>query len=143
MLKSESSQLYDSSQQRARHSDSVRLNGLQEFLQRTLGERIEVQTVGSAGLWSVEVDANHLESSIVNLAINARDAMPEGGKLTVEAVNVSSDEEYFRLNPELPPGQYVVLCVTDTGSGMTPETLGRAFEPFYTRKSRGKGRASV
>jgi PAS domain S-box-containing protein len=115
------------------------LNGLQEFLQRTLGERIEVQTVGSAGLWSVEVDANHLESSIVDLAINARDAMPEGGKLTVEAVNVSSDEEYFRLNPELPPGQYVVLCVTDTGSGMTPETLGRAFEPFYTTKEPGQG----
>lgn len=115
------------------------LNGLQEFLQRTLGERIDVQTVGSAGLWSVEVDANHLESSIVNLAINARDAMPDGGKLTLEAVNVSSDEEYFRLNPELPPGQYVVLSVTDTGSGMTPETLGRAFEPFYTTKEPGQG----
>lgn len=115
------------------------LNGLQEFLQRTLGERIDVQTVGSAGLWTVEIDANHLESSIVNLAINARDAMPDGGKLTVEAVNVSSDEDYFRLNPELPPGQYVVICVTDTGSGMTRETLSRAFEPFYTTKEPGQG----
>ncbi len=115
------------------------LNGLQEFLQRTLGERIEVQTVGSAGVWAVEVDANHLESAIVNLAINARDAMPEGGKLTVEAVNVSSDEDYFRWNPELPPGQYVVICVTDTGSGMTPETLSHAFEPFYTTKEPGQG----
>ena len=79
------------------------LSGLQEFLQRTLGERIETQTVGSAGLWTVEVDANHLKSAIVNLAINARDAMTEGGKLMIEAANVSSDEDYFRLNPELSP----------------------------------------
>ena len=115
------------------------LSGLQEFLQRTLGERIEVQTVGSAGLWTVEVDANHLESSILNLAINARDAMPAGGKLTVEAVNVSSDEDYFRRNPELSPGQYVAICVTDTGSGMTPDTLNHAFEPFFTTKEPGQG----
>ncbi|MGC1563903.1 MAG: PAS domain S-box protein [Bradyrhizobium sp.] len=115
------------------------LSGLQEFLQRTLGERIEVQTVGSAGLWTVEVDANHLESTILNLAINARDAMPDGGKLTVEAVNVSSDEDYFRLNPELSPGQYVVIGVTDTGTGMSPETLSHAFEPFFTTKEPGQG----
>jgi signal transduction histidine kinase/ActR/RegA family two-component response regulator len=115
------------------------LSGLQEFLQRTLGERIEVQTVGSAGLWTVEVDTNHLESCIVNLAINARDAMPGGGKLTVEAVNVSSDEDYFRFNPELAPGQYVVICVTDTGTGMSPETLSHAFEPFFTTKEPGQG----
>ena len=115
------------------------LSGLQEFLQRTLGERIDVQTVGSAGLWTVDVDANHLESSIVNLAINARDAMPNGGKLTVEAVNVSSDEDYFQLNPELPPGQYVVICVTDTGTGMSPDTLSHAFEPFFTTKEPGQG----
>ena len=115
------------------------VNNLQEFLQRTLGERIEVQTVGSAGLWTVEVDANHLESSILNLAINARDAMPEGGKLTVEAVNVSSDEEYFRYNPELPPGQYAVICVSDTGTGMSAETLNHAFEPFFTTKEPGQG----
>jgi PAS domain S-box-containing protein len=115
------------------------LNGLQEFLQRTLGERIEVQTVGSAGLWTVEVDTNHLESSIVNLAINARDAMPNGGKLTVEAVNVSSDEDYFQFNPELPPGQYVAISVTDTGMGMSPDTLSHAFEPFFTTKEPGHG----
>src|SRR6201995_4641310 len=115
------------------------LNGLQEFLQRTLGERIEVQTVGSAGLWAVEVDANHLESAIVNLAINARDAMPDGGKLTVEAVNVSSDDDYYRRNPELPPGQYIVICVTDTGTGMTQEPVSHAFEPFYTTKEPGQG----
>jgi PAS domain S-box-containing protein len=115
------------------------LSGLQEFLQRTLGERIEVQTVGSAGLWTIEVDTNHLESSIVNLAINARDAMPDGGKLTVEAVNVSSDEDYFRRNPELPSGQYVAICVSDTGSGMSPDTLSHAFEPFFTTKEAGQG----
>jgi PAS domain S-box-containing protein len=115
------------------------LNGLQEFLQRTLGERIEVQTVGSAGLWQIEADANHLESALVNLAINARDAMPDGGKLTVEAVNVSADEDYFRANPELTPGQYVVVCVTDTGTGMSTDVLNRAFEPFFTTKEPGQG----
>ena len=106
------------------------LNGLQDFLQRTLGEGIEVQTVGSAGLWQIEADTNHLESAIINLSINARDAMPGGGKLTVEAANVSADEDYCRTNPELSPGQYVILCVTDTGDGMTKEisrTRLRAF----------------
>jgi CheY-like chemotaxis protein len=112
---------------------------LQDFLQRTLGERIEVQTVGSAGLWPIEIDANHLESAIVNLAINARDAMPEGGKLTVEATNISADEDYARVNPELLPGQYVVLCVTDTGIGMSKDTLSHAFEPFFTTKEAGHG----
>ena len=115
------------------------LNGLQEFLQRTLGERIEVQTVGSAGLWSIEVDANHLESAIINLGINARDAMPDGGKLTVEAVNVLADEDYCRVNPELYPGQYVIVCVTDTGTGMTADVLNHAFEPFFTTKESGQG----
>ena len=115
------------------------LNGLQEFLQRTLGERIEVQTVGSAGLWSIEVDANHLESAIINLGINARDAMPDGGKLTVEAVNVLADEDYCRVNPELAPGQYVIVCVTDTGTGMTADVLNHAFEPFFTTKESGQG----
>ena len=115
------------------------LNGLQEFLQRTLGERIEVQTVGSAGLWSIEADTNHLESAIINLGINARDAMPDGGKLTVEAVNVLADEDYCRVNPELSPGQYVIVCVTDTGIGMTADILSRAFEPFFTTKDPGQG----
>ncbi|MFK4386803.1 MULTISPECIES: PAS domain S-box protein [unclassified Bradyrhizobium] len=115
------------------------LNGVQDFLQRTLGERIEVETVGSAGLWQIEADANHLESAIINLAINARDAMPDGGKLTVEAVNVSADDDYSRINPELSPGQYVVICVTDTGSGMSSEVLDHAFEPFFTTKEPGHG----
>ncbi|MCG2627313.1 PAS domain S-box protein [Bradyrhizobium sp. WYCCWR 13023] len=115
------------------------LSGLQEFLQRTLGERIEVQTVGGAGLWQIEADVNHLESTIVNLAINARDAMPDGGKLTIEAANVSADEDYSRANPELAAGQYVVISVSDTGSGMTPEVLNHAFEPFFTTKEPGQG----
>ena len=115
------------------------LSGLQEFLQRTLGERIEVQSVGSAGLWQIEADVNHLESTIVNLAINARDAMPDGGKLTIEAANVSADEDYSRANPELAAGQYVVISVSDTGIGMTPDVLNHAFEPFFTTKEPGQG----
>ncbi|OKO72433.1 histidine kinase [Bradyrhizobium sp. NAS80.1] len=115
------------------------LSGLEDFLQRTLGERIEVQTVGGAGLWQIEADVNHLESAIVNLAINARDAMPDGGKLTVEATNVSADEEYFRANPEVAPGQYVVICVSDTGTGMSLDVLHHAFEPFFTTKEPGEG----
>lgn len=115
------------------------LNGLQEFLQRTLGERTEVQTVGGAGLWQIEADLNHLESTIVNLAINARDAMPNGGKLTIEAANVSADEDYARANPEIVAGQYAVISVSDTGSGMSREVLDHAFEPFFTTKEPGQG----
>ena len=115
------------------------VSGLQDFLQRTLGEKVEVQTVGSAGLWQIEVDHSHLESAVVNLAINARDAMPEGGKLTIEAVNVSVDHDYWSRNPEVSPGQYVLICVTDTGTGMSIETVGRAFEPFFTTKEAGHG----
>jgi PAS domain S-box-containing protein len=118
---------------------NIFLNGLQEFLQRTLGEAIEVQTVGSAGLWSIEADTNHLESAIINLGINARDAMPDGGKLTVEAVNVLADEDYCRVNPELSPGQYVIVCITDSGTGMTADVINHAFEPFFTTKEPGQG----
>jgi hypothetical protein len=102
------------------------LNGLQEFLQRTLRERIEVQTVGSAGLWAVEVDANHLESASSILPSMREMRCREGGKLTIEAVNVSSDEDYFRWNPELGPGQYVVICVTATAGSPIPELLAIA-----------------
>ena len=115
------------------------LTGSVEFLQRSLGEQVEVQAVGGAGLWPVEVDANHLESAIVNLAINARDAMPSGGKLTIEAANVFADEEYAKQNLEIAPGQYVAICVSDTGSGMSKETMAHAFEPFFTTKEMGQG----
>jgi PAS domain S-box-containing protein len=115
------------------------LNNVVDFLYRTLGEQIEIQTVGGAGLWQIEVDVTQLEAAIVNLAINARDAMPQGGKLTIEAANSFVDDGYHRSNPEIAPGQYVVISVTDTGSGMTPETLSHAFEPFYTTKELGRG----
>jgi PAS domain S-box-containing protein len=115
------------------------LSSATEFLQRSLGEKIQIETVGAAGLWWVEVDANHLESALVNLAINARDAMPNGGKLTLEGANVYVDEDYSRMNPELPAGQYVVICVSDTGIGMAPDVVSRAFEPFFTTKELGQG----
>jgi PAS domain S-box-containing protein len=115
------------------------LSGSVEFLQRSLGEQIEIEAVGSAGLWQIEADVNHLESALVNLAINARDAMPNGGKLTVEAANVFADDEYSRKNLEIAAGQYVVICVTDTGVGMSPDTLKHVFEPFFTTKEAGHG----
>src|ERR1700761_2223318 len=115
------------------------LNNIVDFLYRTLGEQIEIQTVGAAGLWQIEIDVNQLEAAVVNLAINARDAMPDGGKLTIEASNVFVDDEYHRMNPEIMPGQYVAISVTDTGTGMAPEVLQQAFEPFYTTKELGRG----
>jgi signal transduction histidine kinase len=110
-----------------------------DFVQRSLGENIEIETVGSPGLWSVEVDANQLENALLNLAINARDAMPSGGKLTIESSNVYADGDYSRQNPEVPVGQYVCISVTDTGSGMPHDVINRAFEPFFTTKELGQG----
>jgi len=115
------------------------LAGAAEFLQRSLGETIEVQAIGAAGLWQIEADPNQLETALVNLAVNARDAMPGGGKVTLEATNIYADDDYCRLNPELSPGQYVLICVSDTGSGMPPDALTRAFEPFFTTKEFGQG----
>jgi PAS domain S-box-containing protein len=113
--------------------------GSADFIRRSLGETIEIETVGAAGLWEVEVDANHLEVALVNLAINARDAMPDGGKLTIEATNTYLDEEYCRRNSGAIPGQHVLLSVSDTGCGMAPDVLSRAFEPFFTTKEIGQG----
>jgi len=110
-----------------------------EFLQRSLGETIEIEASGGAGVWTIEADPNHLESALVNLAINARDAMAGEGKLTIDAANVVADQDYVRMNPELTEGQYVAICVSDTGSGMSREVAGRAFEPFYTTKEAGQG----
>ena len=115
------------------------LTGAVEFLQRSLGELIDVQAVGAAGLWQVEVDPDHLESALVNLAINARDAMAGGGKVTIEAANIFIDETYARINPELMVGQFVVISVSDTGHGMPPDVLSHAFEPFFTTKEFGHG----
>jgi PAS domain S-box-containing protein len=115
------------------------LPGVGEFLQRALGETIELEVAGAPGLWPIEVDLAQLEASLVNLAINARDAMPDGGKLTVEALNQALDRNYCRSNPEVSPGQYVLICVSDTGHGMTSDVLDRAFEPFFTTKEIGLG----
>jgi PAS domain S-box-containing protein len=110
-----------------------------DFLQRSLGETIDVEVVGAAGVWQIEADPNQLEAALVNLAINARDAMPGGGRMTIEATNVYADEEYCRVNPELTAGQYVLICVSDHGCGMPPDVLSRAFEPFFTTKEIGHG----
>jgi two-component system, NtrC family, sensor kinase len=115
------------------------MNGLSDFLQRALGEEIALEVVGSGGVWPVEADAAELESVLVNLAVNARDAMPGGGKLTVEAGNSYLEEAYCRLHTDLRPGQYVQISVTDTGGGMTDEVLQHAFEPFFTTKQAGQG----
>jgi CheY-like chemotaxis protein len=105
----------------------------------SLGEGVEIEAVGAGGLWQIEVDATQLETALVNLAINARDAMPAGGKLTLEAQNSYLDAHYRLTNPEVSPGQYVVICVTDTGAGMDEEVHSRAFEPFFTTKEPGQG----
>jgi CheY-like chemotaxis protein len=104
-----------------------------------LGPSVEVEVVGAGGLWLTEVDSSQLENSLLNLCVNARDAMvPYGGRLTVETANKWLDERAARER-DLSPGQYVSLCVTDTGVGMTPEVIARAFDPFYTTKPLGQG----
>ena len=115
------------------------LNGLSDFLRRALGEDISLEIVGGGGIWPVEADAAELEAAILNLAVNARDAMPEGGKLTIEAGNSYLDESYCRPNIDVRPGQYVQIAVTDTGSGMRKDVIERAFEPFFTTKQSGQG----
>jgi PAS domain S-box-containing protein len=114
------------------------ITGMAEMLHRTLGETIAVETVLAAGVWQTLVDANQLESALLNLAVNARDAMPDGGKLTIEAANVHFDEQYA-IQAEMPPGQYVGIFVSDTGVGMQPDVTAKAFEPFFTTKEPGQG----
>ncbi|HEX8064607.1 MAG TPA: ATP-binding protein, partial [Allosphingosinicella sp.] len=115
------------------------VTGLSEMVHRTLGETVDVETVLAAGLWQIEADANELESAILNLAVNARDAMPEGGRLTIETANAHIDEAYAASYAEVVPGQYVCVSVSDTGKGMDDATVGRAFEPFFTTKPVGRG----
>jgi signal transduction histidine kinase/ActR/RegA family two-component response regulator len=109
------------------------------LLRRTLGEHIDVRVVETAGLWDVLADPAQVESAVLNLAINARDAMPTGGRLTIETANVVLDESYARSHAEVTAGDYVMIAVTDTGSGMPPEVVERAFEPFFTTKPAGRG----
>ncbi len=120
------------------------LSGLDEILRRTLGSRIELELVIAGGLWTLRADAQQLESAVLNLAINARDAMVQNeqagaGKLTVEARNADLDDAYAAANAEVTRGQYVVIAVTDTGCGMTAAQIARAVEPFYTTKPEGQG----
>ena len=112
--------------------------GLEEMLIRTVGPVTDIEVVGAAGLWAAEIDAGQLENAILNLCINGRDSMPTGGKLTIETANKWIDDRTGRER-DMPPGQYIAICVTDTGTGMSPETLRRAFEPFYTTKPIGQG----
>jgi PAS domain S-box-containing protein len=115
------------------------VSAMSELLRRVLGERVAVETVLAGGLWRSRVDPNQLESALLNLAVNARDAMPEGGKLTIETGNTLLDEDYARSHAEVTPGQYVMIAVSDTGSGMSEETIAQAFEPFFTTKPEGEG----
>ena len=115
------------------------LRDMTDLLRRTLGEQVQVEAVVAGGLWNTLVDPTQVENAILNLAINARDAMPEGGKLTLEVANAHLDDAYAAQHGEVNPGQYVMLAVSDTGTGMTPEVMGRVFEPFFTTKPEGKG----
>ena len=111
---------------------------VEELIRRTVGTHVTVETVGKAGLWQTLVDPNQLENALINLCINARDAMPEGGRITIETANKWLDERAAKER-DLDPGQYVSICVTDTGTGMTPDIVSRAFDPFFTTKPLGEG----
>jgi len=112
---------------------------MEDLVRRTVGEAIVLETVLAGGLWPAHCDANQLESALLNLCINARDAMPDGGRLTIETGNAHLDHAYAARERDVAPGQYVALSVTDTGTGMTPEVSERAFDPFFTTKPIGQG----
>jgi PAS domain S-box-containing protein len=112
--------------------------GMEELIRRTVGPQIAVEVVTAGGLWSTLIDSSQLESALLNLCTNARDAMPEGGRITIETANKWLDERAAKER-DLPPGQYLSLCVTDTGTGMTPDVIARAFDPFFTTKPIGQG----
>ena len=113
--------------------------GMSELLRRTLGEAVAIETVLAGGLWRTMTDPNQLENALINLAVNARDAMPHGGKLTIETANAHLDEIYATQHQDVAPGQYVMIAVSDTGKGMDNATIERAFEPFFTTKEAGHG----
>ena len=136
-------QLLAFSRKQVLQPQSVDLNKLVpraiELFHRALGETIEIETVLAGGLWKTMVDPGQLEHALLNLAVNARDAMPNGGRLTIETANARLDEEYRQLNRFARPGAYVMLAVSDNGTGMAPDVAARAFEPFFTTKDVGKG----
>lgn len=113
--------------------------GMSDLLNRTLGENIKVETVLAGGLWPTFADANQIENVLLNLVVNARDAMPDGGSLTIETANSYLDDAYTRRFGDVEPGQYVLLSVTDTGTGIPPDILENVFEPFFTTKGTGIG----
>lgn len=115
------------------------VSGMSELLNRTLGEATVIEIVLGARLWLTRVDPHELENALLNLVINARDAMQRGGKLTIETANLYLDEDYAATDLEVSPGQYVMLAVSDTGTGMSTDVLARAFEPFFTTKPIGRG----
>ena len=115
------------------------VRNMADILFRTLGEQIELESVLAPRVWTVEIDQNQLESAILNLAVNSRDAMSGGGKLTIETQNTYLDETFAARDSEVRPGQYVLISVSDTGVGMSPETLSKVFEPFFTTKELGRG----
>ncbi|GGD43756.1 PAS domain S-box protein [Aureimonas glaciei] len=120
--------------------DANRLvSGMSDLLRHTLSGNIRLETVGGGGLWRCLVDANQLENAILNLAANSRDAMPEGGRLTIETQNAHLDDRYAAGNIGLAPGQYVLIAVTDSGTGMSAHVIEKAFDPFFTTKEVGKG----
>jgi PAS domain S-box-containing protein len=123
-----------------RPNDVNRLvTGVEDLLRRTMGERIEMVCKLSEDLWTASTDANQLESALLNLAINARDAMPDGGRLTIETANVQLDQAYTSLHEDVQPGEYVTVSVSDTGIGMPPGVLEKALDPFFTTKPVGEG----
>ncbi|MDE1157108.1 MAG: response regulator [Neorhizobium sp.] len=113
--------------------------GMDDLLRRSLGEAVEVETIAGGGLWNTYADPTQVENVLLNLSINARDAMEGSGRLTIEVGNAFLDQDYARSHAEVEPGQYVMLAVTDTGSGMTPQVLEKVFEPFFSTKPEGKG----
>ncbi|WP_320202951.1 hybrid sensor histidine kinase/response regulator [Agrobacterium rosae] len=113
--------------------------GMDDLLRRSIGEAVEVEVITAGGLWNTFADPAQVENALLNLAINARDAMGGSGKLTIEVGNASLDQDYARTHAEVEAGQYVMLAVTDTGSGMAPEIIDKVFEPFFSTKPEGKG----
>ncbi len=115
------------------------VTGMSDLLRRTLGETVAIETVLAGGLWRTFADPSQLENAIINLAVNGRDAMPDGGSLTIETANAHLDDNYCAAHAEVASGQYVLVAVSDTGTGMEPEVAAKAFEPFYTTKAVNKG----
>ena len=115
------------------------VGGMSELLRRTIGENVRIETVLAGGLWLAFIDGAQLENAVLNLCVNGRDAMPDGGRLTIETACTHLDDAYAATHDEVTPGQYVMISVTDTGTGMPPHVIERAFDPFYTTKGVGKG----